>query len=203
MARPRTQGPQTREKILDVALELFVQYGYDKTSLRDIAERLGITKAALYYYFERKEDILMELHLRLHAMGSEVLDELEAVPDGPARIAAFPAMLERLVVTMVGNRQLILLHRRNQSALEALHSDERNRVENEDLQRRLVRILSSEEISLTLRVRVACAIGAITETFFESGDAFGDVEPEELADLVRDVISDLLGSQLAAAAPRL
>ena len=32
----------------------------------EIAERLGVTKAALYYHFERKEDILLELHLRLH-----------------------------------------------------------------------------------------------------------------------------------------
>jgi AcrR family transcriptional regulator len=196
MVRPRTQGPQTREKILDVALELFVQHGYDKTSLRDIAERLGITKAALYYYFERKEDILLELHLRLHTMGSEVLDDLEAVPDGTARIAAFPAMLDRLVVTMVGNRQLVLLHRRNQSAMEALHANKRNRLENEDLERRLVRILSSDAIPLTVRVRVTCAIGAITETFFESGDAFGDVEPEELAEQVRAAISDLLSAQM-------
>jgi AcrR family transcriptional regulator len=199
MVRPRTQGPQTREKILDVALELFVQHGYDKTSLRDIAERLGITKAALYYYFERKEDILLELHLRLHTMGSEVLDDLEAVPDGTARIAAFPAMLDRLVVTMVGNRQLVLLHRRNQSAMEALHANQRNRLENEDLERRLVRILSSDAIPLTVRVRVTCAIGAITETFFESGDAFGDVEPEELAEQVRAAISDLLSAQMPAA----
>ena len=59
----------TRERILDIALELFTEQGYDKTSLRDIAERLGTTKAALYYHFERKEDILLELHLRLHALG--------------------------------------------------------------------------------------------------------------------------------------
>ena len=53
-----------------MAQELFIRHGYDKTSLRDIAERLEITKAALYYYFERKEDILLELHLRLHAIGT-------------------------------------------------------------------------------------------------------------------------------------
>jgi AcrR family transcriptional regulator len=51
---PRNQGAETRERILDVAQELFTRQGYEKTSLRDIAERLEITKAALYYYFERK-----------------------------------------------------------------------------------------------------------------------------------------------------
>ncbi|MCW2946577.1 MAG: putative transcriptional regulator, TetR family, partial [Actinoallomurus sp.] len=41
----------TREKIQAVALELFAEHGYDKTSLREIAERLDVTKAALYYHF--------------------------------------------------------------------------------------------------------------------------------------------------------
>src|ERR1700722_13474611 len=66
----------TRERILDIALALFNEHGYDKTSLREIAERLGTTKAALYYHFERKEDILLALHLRLHALGHDVLERL-------------------------------------------------------------------------------------------------------------------------------
>ena len=45
----RTQSPRsdTRARILDVALELFAAQGYEKTSLREIADRLGVTKAAL------------------------------------------------------------------------------------------------------------------------------------------------------------
>ena len=52
----------TRERILDVALDLFVDQGYDKTSLREIAEKMGFSKAALYYHFASKADILMGLH---------------------------------------------------------------------------------------------------------------------------------------------
>src|ERR1700677_4503337 len=74
-AAPRPGRPRgsTRERILDVALDLFNDQGYDKTSLREIAERLGFTKAALYYHFERKEDILLQLHLRLHALGEAAI----------------------------------------------------------------------------------------------------------------------------------
>ncbi len=57
----------TRERILDVALDLFVEQGYDKTSLREIAEKMGFSKAALYYHFASKADILMGLHLRMHS----------------------------------------------------------------------------------------------------------------------------------------
>src|SRR5260370_116 len=51
----------TRQRIQSVALELFAEQGYDKTSLREIAERLGVTKAALYYHFKSKEDIVTSL----------------------------------------------------------------------------------------------------------------------------------------------
>src|ERR1700683_5182861 len=89
----RPRGP-TPERILDVALELFNEQGYEKTSLREIAERLGVTKAALYYHFERKEEILLELHLRLHDLGREILSKLDGLDDGHQIIAAWPALLD-------------------------------------------------------------------------------------------------------------
>jgi len=51
----------TREQILETALELFTTHGYDATSLREIADRLQLTKAALYYHFPAKELLLLEL----------------------------------------------------------------------------------------------------------------------------------------------
>jgi AcrR family transcriptional regulator len=51
----------TRERIQAVAVELFAEHGYDKTSLREIAERLDVTKAALYYHFNTKEAIVVSL----------------------------------------------------------------------------------------------------------------------------------------------
>lgn len=195
---PRNQGVETRERILEVALELFTWQGYDKTSLRDIAERLQITKAALYYYFERKEDILLELHLRLHAIGTTMLDGLEAAPDGPARVAIWPRLAEQMIDFMAENRDLVLLHSRNRSAFESLARSERNREANEDLEQRFARILSSPAIPLPERVRMAAITGVITEVFVESGAAFDDVPPAELAALVRETISDLVPGELAA-----
>ncbi|MEV5573841.1 helix-turn-helix domain-containing protein [Spirillospora sp. NPDC052269] len=62
----------TREEIRRVALELFAEQGYEKTSLREIAERLGVTKAALYYHFKTKEDIIASLFEEV----GEKVDEL-------------------------------------------------------------------------------------------------------------------------------
>ena len=51
----------TRSRIQAIALDLFSEQGYDATSLREIAERLGVTKAALYYHFKSKEEIVESL----------------------------------------------------------------------------------------------------------------------------------------------
>ncbi|MEU2131727.1 helix-turn-helix domain-containing protein [Streptomyces sp. NPDC018352] len=66
------RGSETKAEIRKVAIELFTEQGYEATSLREIAERLGITKAALYYHFSSKEDIVRSLF-------SAHLDSLEAM----------------------------------------------------------------------------------------------------------------------------
>src|SRR4051794_34822838 len=56
-----SDGADVRAHIQRVALDLFIEEGYDKTSLREIAEKLGVTKAALYYHFPTKDDIVSSL----------------------------------------------------------------------------------------------------------------------------------------------
>ncbi|MCQ4079834.1 TetR/AcrR family transcriptional regulator [Streptomyces sp. RB6PN25] len=70
----RRKGSDTKAEIQDVALALFTERGYDATSMREIAEHLGITKAALYYHFAGKEEIVRALIEELFTG----LDELTA-----------------------------------------------------------------------------------------------------------------------------
>lgn len=55
---PVGRRSDTRDVILNKALELFADKGYDATSMREIAEQVGISKPALYYHFDSKEDIV-------------------------------------------------------------------------------------------------------------------------------------------------
>lgn len=48
----------TKAEIHQAAMELFSTRGYEKTSLREIAEQVGITKASLYYHYSSKQDLL-------------------------------------------------------------------------------------------------------------------------------------------------
>src|SRR5215467_4790769 len=119
-SRARTRRPrgETRERILDVALELFNEQGYEKTSLREIAVRLGTTKAALYYHFERKEDILLALHLRLHDLGREMFERMGDLDDGQRTARAWAQLLDHFIDQLMDNRDLFLLHQRNHNAFE-------------------------------------------------------------------------------------
>lgn len=75
----------TREQIRAVAMELFAEQGYQKTSLREIAERLGVTKAALYYHFRTKEDIVASLSEDLRRGIDEIVAWAESAPPGRKR----------------------------------------------------------------------------------------------------------------------
>lgn len=187
----RGSAPQTRERILDIALELFTEQGYDGTSLRDIAERLGTTKAALYYHFARKDDILIELHLRLHALGAEALSELEALPDDDARAAAWPRMLDTLLTKVAEHRQLLLLHQRNQAALAVLAQDERHQAENDDFEQRFRRLLANLELPAAVRMRLACSLFAGFGGLLAGPELVADIDPDEQLALVREIVAGL------------
>lgn len=87
-------GSETKAEAQRVALELFTTKGFQATSLREIAEQLGITKAALYYHFKSKNDIVNSM---MSSRGNEAAELLAwAVSQEPS-----PDLLERTVLRWV------------------------------------------------------------------------------------------------------
>src|SRR5262245_44199063 len=56
-----TTSSETRARILATAVELIAEKGFAATTTRELSERLGFTKAALYYHFRTKDDLLVAL----------------------------------------------------------------------------------------------------------------------------------------------
>ena len=83
------------------------------------------------------------------------------------------------------NRELVLLHQRNHSALEELTNNERHHAENDDIEQQFRRVLESPAIPLAQRVRMACSLGAVVGALVGGETLFGDVPIEELAEHVR------------------
>ena len=184
----------TRERILDVALDLFVEQGFDKTSLREIAERLGVTKAALYYHFQGKDDILMALHMGMHDLMRTSVAQLAG--EAPSR-TAWLAFLDGIVDQIASSSRLFLLHQRNAAAFAGLHhldqiasSHGGAEVEPDQVFRDM---LSDPRLSLDDRVRIGGALALVLSgatLAVETGSAPHD--PAELARVLRVAVRDLL-----------
>jgi AcrR family transcriptional regulator len=183
------EARSTRERILDVALDLFIEKGYDKTSLREIAEPLGFSKAALYYHFASKEDILMALHMRIHEFG---IDALAQMGNLEPTVAMWAQLLEQMVDQMLANRKIVLLHERNQAAFEAMHREEHD-AQHEDFQEQFRRVLADDRLSVRDRVLISASFGAVMGAVVIAGDAFEAFPSDELSEILRGAVRDLLG----------
>ena len=96
----------TRGRILGVALDLFASRGYHATSIREIAERLGLTKTAVLYHFPSKKDLL-------DALAAPMLDGMEAAVDAANRSGGDDfgrtrwAVIEGLLDTWLAHRHMM------------------------------------------------------------------------------------------------
>ena len=186
-------GASTRERILDVALDLFTDQGFDGTSMREIAERLHLSKPAIYYHFASKEEILMALHMRLHEFGQAALGRLTSQT---VTLQAWGSLLDELLDQMLAQRKIFLMHERNQAALEKLHRKDHDD-EHDDIQQRFRQALTDPSLSLRDRVRMACSLGAVFGGMLMAGDAFDNVSSAELGSLIRDAVRDVVADRSA------
>jgi len=76
MPRIRTKGSILPQSILDAATKLFIERGFDGTSMYDIADALGVTRTAVYYYFKNKEAILAALTEGVTRIAGQIAEQL-------------------------------------------------------------------------------------------------------------------------------
>ena len=65
-ATKTVKGDQTKALILETALEMFRERGYDNTTMRAVAEKAGVSLGNAYYYFRSKEYLIQAFYQRLH-----------------------------------------------------------------------------------------------------------------------------------------
>ncbi|MQY04169.1 TetR/AcrR family transcriptional regulator [Actinomadura macrotermitis] len=183
-----TRRKDTRQRILDTALELFLERGYDQTSLREIAERLDVTKAALYYHFKSKEDIV-------GGLGDEAgrrIDELIAWGrEQPATLATRRELLSRLNAALAENAPTLRFLQENQAALRRMQSAEtfKQRMHG------LGELLSDPDWPLVRRVR---SVSALFTVYFGTF-AMEELDDGTTAEEKRAALLQVAGEQLLAA----
>jgi AcrR family transcriptional regulator len=180
---PRTD---TRVRVQQVALELFAEQGYEKTSLREIAERLGVTKAALYYHFKSKEDIV-------HSFTDDYFAEIDALmewaKEQPRGEGTRRAILERYVGIVMGGSAVFRFLEQNRASVQGMETGKDRFARFRDRLDTLVDLLAGPEASLRDRVRATAgvlSVGATCHFYLQQVD-----DPDKLRAIVLEIASDL------------
>ncbi len=181
----------TRERIQRTALELFTEQGYERTSLREIAERIGVTKAALYYHFSSKEEILGSLVSDASQSLADLTEWTRSQPQG-ARTRV--ATLLRLADLVQGRWQpLLRLAEENRAALRGLEDvgrEVRERI------RDLYGLFDDETADVAGRLRARLAIVAVVGGSLRDPGELGATR-EEMQAAILQVAGELLGDGAA------
>ncbi len=173
----------TRQRIQDVALELFAEQGYEKTSLREIAERLGVTKAALYYHFKTKEEIIVSLFEDLTRPLGELI---EWGRQQPHTLETKQEIVRRYSEALAGAAPLFRFMQENQATVRELRIGDTFKSRMTGLRD----IIIDPEARLTDQVRCVSALFTLHAGMFVMQDIEGD--PEERRRAVLEVAIDLV-----------
>jgi len=173
----------TRQRIQDVALELFAEQGYEKTSLREIAERLEVTKAALYYHFKTKEEITVSIFTDLT---KPIEDLIEWGRSQPHTLETKHELVRRYSQALSEAAPLFRFMQENQATVRELQIGDSFK----DRMRSLRDIIIDPEAPLTDQVRCVSAIFTLHAGMFFLQDLEGDPEEKRLA--VLEVAVDMV-----------
>ncbi|GGF59669.1 TetR family transcriptional regulator [Alteromonas lipolytica] len=84
MRRTKEEAEQTRNAILEAAVDVFTEKGVARATLEQIAKAANVTRGAVYWHFKNKTDIFMALHDELHRpFVQDLVDGLENANDDP------------------------------------------------------------------------------------------------------------------------
>jgi AcrR family transcriptional regulator len=188
------EGRDTRSRIQAVALELFTEEGYDKTSLREIAERLGVTKAALYYHFKSKQEIIDSLTADQMARVEKLIAwGLEQ----PRTLEMRREFLRRYAETMVHNQhsKVMRFFERNQAAMKNSQAGRNSK----ERMAAVIDLLVEPDDPPVKRLRAAMAFFSLHACWFVLGtESFGDEERMNAAlDMAYELIEADGGSRRA------
>jgi AcrR family transcriptional regulator len=173
----------TRDRILAVASELFIAQGYNGTSLREIADRLGFTKAALYYHFQSKEEILAALVQPADDLVRSLLDRLEAADTVEGWADALAWVVDQVFEWM----DFFQLVERNRSAVQAVMGSRAMLGDHQEMHERIEYTVRAKGFPLELQIRMIAALGAVT--------AFDDWAPRLLAESPPELLrAELVGT---------
>ena len=180
--RPRRRDGRTRdtrERVHEVALELFVTQGFGPTTLQDIADRLELTKAALYYHFPTKADLV-------RSVVQPAVDDVERLLAQAQRETMGPReLLERFFDLHHTHRMVFLALTRDPTGLAEADADDWV----PRLAQRFQQLLVGADATNEQRIRAVIAANGLSRC----ATLLTDIPPDELRTTTVDVALQTLG----------
>jgi len=174
----------TRTRILDIARELFTTQGYGSTSIAQIAERLGTSKAALYYHFKSKEEILDALLAQPIAELTELTERAAADEPGKHAEEVLAAMLD----FMAGPCSCLAAFEKDPSVLHAW-AQRHNLKEKEET---LITSLVGPKPNAMKKIRARAALAVVKQGASAAVEASnGDLSKAERAEILAAAVRAL------------
>jgi AcrR family transcriptional regulator len=116
MPKSKTKGSVLPESILRAATRLFIERGFDGTSMYEIADELGVTRTAIYYYYKNKEEILVALTDKITRVAAQLAGEAAQHVD-LSPIEALRAVVDRHVRLIIDHGEEFRVVERNEERL--------------------------------------------------------------------------------------
>jgi AcrR family transcriptional regulator len=179
----------TRARIQRVALELFAEQGYEATSLREIAERLDVTKAALYYHFKSKEDIVASLV-------EDYFGQMDALigwaKSQPRSAQTRDEILSRYVRIVADGSDVFRMLHHNQAAVNTLASAKQRGDVFRERMTALVDVLAEPGAGMPARLRATMTLGGVSVGWMFFADQVQDRAKlcSEVLAIARDLAQD-------------
>ncbi len=183
-----------KEKIQQVAIELFTEQGYDKTSLREIAEHLEVSKAALYYHFESKEEILRSI---TEAIVGAVNELIEWGEGQPRSVESRKEFLRRIAAFIISDRlqSLIRFAQANNTVMKTINTGQ-DKEQTQSMVRRIKALVCDPDANLTDQLRGFFAVILI---FVSASPLLStlvlDATPDKISEAALDVALELIPSR--------
>jgi AcrR family transcriptional regulator len=175
----------TRTRIQRVGLRLFTEHGYEATSLREIAEELGVTKAALYYHFRSKDEIIKSLVEDRLAKVDELIAWARTQPRGVEMRREVVRRYAELLREF-DHKALMQFFERNQSSMAQHPAGSQLR----EQMFQLLDLLNDPDTPLTMQIRRSMAIFAMHAGVFALRDR--EVDEDERSAAALEVALDLV-----------
>ncbi len=188
MAKPKTF--KRKPEIYSTVTRLFARKGYERTSIRDITDELGMSKSSLYYYFRSKEELLFNI---LNDAMDEALGVIDGICESDAEPLSKIEQVSRFYATFfAGDRERLTLLSTEMNSLDGAYRETLMQKERAYVQRLrgVLEELSAQgglkEIDPTV---AAFAFFGMVHWTFKWYDPRGRLNAEELADKFLEIFT--------------